>query len=63
MRCVLLSLGYNTAFKRTDFQELPGIMEKRLSSCHNKKVQANNIDVTGVAAWMDAWALFSTISF
>lgn len=61
--CIAHSLGYNTAFKRTYFQELPGILEKRFSSCHNKKVQANNIDLTGVAAWMNYWTLFSTISF
>lgn len=40
--CIAHSLGYNMAFKQKYFQELPEILEKRFSSCHNKKVQANN---------------------
>lgn len=41
--CIAHSLGYNTALKRMYFQELSGILEKRFLSCHNKKLQANNI--------------------
>lgn len=50
--CIAQSLGYNTAFKGTFFHAVPGILEKIFSSFHHKKAQANNIDRTGVTAWM-----------
>lgn len=54
MRCVLLTLLDITRLlrERFFFRAVPGILEKIFSSFHHKKAQANNIDRTGVTAWM-----------